>query len=529
MGIMKTKLNHRVTWVLTISIFILLFNCSIGSARIVNAAAFILQSPAQTETTVTLLWAQSADVYFYSYHVWFSFYVNGPFTEIYSTSTVGATSYGVGNLQSMTSYYFKIEDKGLFVDYYSNTIQVTTTSIPNLTKTGFDYSSVSLAWLDYNTQPYSALEPFVSYTLQISNVGSSGPWTTVSSITDPTQNNFRAMGLYATTYYFRLYDTVGPSGNTASSYSNVVSQSIPTPLNVTITATLLNMDIGQQDQFSASASNGISPYIYRWLMNGNPISGATSTTYLFNPASTGTYSFIAQAEDSQHIAWFDSNTISVQVNPPLYINISASAYSMNVTQQDQFSSVYGGGAPPYSFQWYSNGNPIAGATLSSYQFIPTTAGTYNIQGAITDSLNVTATSTSIQVVVHGPLTASISTSASSLNVGQLATLSTAASGGTPPYSYQWYLNDKPISGATTTTYVFNPSSAETYNIYVAIRDSANTTVNSNTITETVGGSSSPSSPFPFPWFPIVIGGVAGAIIVVGGAAWFLISRNRKKS
>lgn len=528
MGILSSKSpRYRIIRVFaSLSLFLLLFGGLVGSAHIANAAAFTLGSLAQTETTITLSWATSNDVYFYSYHVWFSTTVNGPYTEIYSTSNKGETQYGVNGLVGNTNYYFYIEDKGLFVDYNSNTVQATTTPNPNLSKTSFDYSSVSLAWVDYNTLPYTTLEPFVSYTLQISNTGSSGPWTTVTSITDSSQNNYRAMGLFATTYYFRLYDTVGPSGNTFSSYSNVISVAIPPPLIVNVNASLLKMDVGQQDQLSSSASGGIPPYNYQWYMNTNTISGATSTSYLFTPTNAGTYSFYAAAQDTLHI-WVDSSPISVQVNTAPFINISASTYALYVTQQDPFGSTYGGGMPPYSFQWYSNGNQIAGATSSSYQFTPTTAGTYSIQGAITDSLNVTATSTPIQVIVHAQLALNVSTSTYAFEVGQLAQLSASATGGSPAYgNYQWYLNGNPIAGATSSTYTFTPTAAGTYSIYATVKDNSNATAASNIVSISVTPKPSSSS---FPFWPIMIAAVAAIIIViVAVGASLLRSRNRNK-
>ena len=141
----------------SLSVFLLLFGFLVGSARIANAAGFTLTSIARTETTVTLSWSQSSDVWFYSYTLWFSTSVNGPYSSIWSTGDKGETSYGVSGLSSNTDYYFYVADSGLLVNYNSNTLQVTTASNPQLTVTDYDYSSASLAWIDYNT--YSSLEP----------------------------------------------------------------------------------------------------------------------------------------------------------------------------------------------------------------------------------------------------------------------------------------------------------------------------------------------------------------------------------
>lgn len=54
--------------------------------------------------------------------------------------------------------------------------------------------------------------------------------------------------------------------------------------------------------------------------------------------------------------------------------------------------------------------------------------------------------------------------------GQSITFTSTISGGHPPYTYQWYLNDAPISGATSTTWTFTPAAAGTYIVYLRVRD-----------------------------------------------------------
>jgi hypothetical protein len=45
------------------------------------------------------------------------------------------------------------------------------------------------------------------------------------------------------------------------------------------------------------------------------------------------------------------------------------------------------------------------------------------------------------------------------------------SGGTGPYSYQWYLNGIPVSGATSATWTFTPTTVSFYTVYVNVTDS----------------------------------------------------------
>lgn len=519
-----------LTVLASLSLFLLLFCSLLGSAHFAYAFNGNLTCPAETETTATLQWPQSGFMGFTGYNLFISYTgSNGPWTEITAahTTDVTKTSYGVTGLSSNTNYWFYVVEHGVLGQSgQSNTLQVTTASDPQLDPiTTYDYSSATLTWTDSNT--YSSLEPFVSYTLQMSSSSSSGPWSTVTSLTDSTQNSFRQMGLFHQQYWFQLYDTVGPSGNTQSSYSNVVEVTIPPPFELNINASLTKLDVSQQDQFSSSATGGLPPYSnYQWYLNGTPITGATSSSYLWTPNKAGTYNVYATAQDTLHIP-IDSNTIPIQVNSLPFINISTSTYALNVTQQAQLSSSYGGGASPYSFQWYLNGNPISGATSSSYLWTPTDAGTYSIYATVQDSYNVTASSTSVQVTVHAQLAINISTSTYALEVGQLAQLSATVTGGNAPYSnYQWYLNGNPIEGATSASYTFTPTDEGTYNIYATAQDNSNTTASSNSVSVSVTPKPSSSS---FPLVPIVIVALVIIIIAIIAGALVLRSRNRNRT
>ncbi|MGQ9461430.1 MAG: DUF4114 domain-containing protein, partial [Candidatus Bathyarchaeaceae archaeon] len=53
-----------------------------------------------------------------------------------------------------------------------------------------------------------------------------------------------------------------------------------------------------------------------------------------------------------------------------------------------------------------------------------------------------------------PLSVSISPTSVTMNLGQHATFDSTVSGGTPPYYYQWYLNNTAVSGANASSWTF---------------------------------------------------------------------------
>lgn len=83
---------------------------------------------------------------------------------------------------------------------------------------------------------------------------------------------------------------------------------------------------------------------------------------------------------------------------------------------------------------------------------------------------------------YNQLTVSISPSG---NIEALAIYFTATiDGGTLPYSFQWYVNNTIIEGATASHYTFNPSSTGTYLIYAIVTESLNSSATSNIVTVT---------------------------------------------
>ena len=110
------------------------------------------------------------------------------------------------------------------------------------------------------------------------------------------------------------------------------------------------------------------------------------------------------------------------------------------------------GSGTLSYQWFKNGDSIAGATSESLVLTNVSindSGGYDVR--ITSSNNTTARSNTATVVVYEPLTL-ISTPPSTFTIdaGQSFTL-TVAVAGSGPISYQWSKNGSLIPGETSST------------------------------------------------------------------------------
>lgn len=169
--------------------------------------------------------------------------------------------------------------------------------------------------------------------------------------------------------------------------------------------------------------------------------------------------------------------------PPPSVAISPTSATIHVGQSVNFVSTVSGGTPPYMYQWYLDGSPVSGVTSNSWTFTPSSTGTYTVYLKVTDVNNNTAQSQNASVIVTPappPLSVSISPLDTSIWLGSSVTFTSTVSGGTSPYSYQWYLGGSPVSGATSNSWTFKPSAVGVYYVYLRVTDAGNNTGQSET-------------------------------------------------
>lgn len=174
-----------------------------------------------------------------------------------------------------------------------------------------------------------------------------------------------------TTGYYYFYDmkfkSIGcPSPRTTVSITTTPSPSVSISPTGTITACL-----SEAKTLVATVSE--NTYI-QWLLNGNPIAGATKATL------TATKAGLYQAQVSNNSACTNTSaSITINYSSPLSPLVS---YSNGLLRSS------GGN----NLQWYLNGNAIPGATQANY--LPTESGRYTIKltdinGCLASSENFT--------------------------------------------------------------------------------------------------------------------------------------------
>ncbi len=193
---------------------------------------------------------------------------------------------------------------------------------------------------------------------------------------------------------------------------------------------------------------------YQWSTGGSPITGATGQTYTpTNPGTAGTYTY------SVHVDYGAGCVSDFDINLDLTTQYSASLSNETICQgatATQLSIGPFGGNP--SIQWFQNGQPISGATSTTYQ--PTTAGQYSV----TVGSGTCAANASMNLTVVANPSVSL-TNQTICDTDPIPTLNI----GTQPSgaAIVWSDASGPIAGETGTTY--QPSVAGQYTATVTVQ------------------------------------------------------------
>jgi len=219
---------------------------------------------------------------------------------------------------------------------------------------------------------------------------------------------------------------------------------------------------------------GNEPLAYQWVKDGVLMDGATSVSLvLANLDTTDSGSYTVAVTNSA--GRLESDPIVVSVIQPVAIVSQPAAATAAIGGKAVFAVVVTGSAP-VSYQWYFNGEPLAGQ-ISAELVIENVAalggGTYTVTA--TNASNSVDSDGAELTIQTPPIITGISGNQQAA-VGETVTL-WATAVGTPPMSYQWKLEGVVIPGGTGGSIeLTNMNSLDAGQYTVEISNSAGNTI-----------------------------------------------------
>ncbi|HXX86858.1 MAG TPA: hypothetical protein VEH86_00225, partial [Candidatus Acidoferrum sp.] len=183
----------------------------------------------------------------------------------------------------------------------------------------------SLTW-NWKTQYYLTVQTDPSGIATIAGTGWYDEMASVS-LTAPTVQN----------YTFTYWDVDGPSqGNGVNPITVMMTEAHTAtahysgtsglPLTVSISPAISTVPLSGSVTFNSYPNGGTSPYKYQWFLDSIAVPGATSSTWTFTPAATGTYFVYLQVTDAAN------NTASSTLARVMVPSTPIGGYSISFTQ-----------------------------------------------------------------------------------------------------------------------------------------------------------------------------------------------------
>jgi|GEM_PF-416546 len=265
---------------------------------------------------------------------------------------------------------------------------------------------------------------------------------------------------------------------------------------------------GSVNLTSSSASGN------QWLLNGNPIGGATNQLY----SATASGSYTVKVTGANTCTSPASSATVVTVNP---IPATPSITPGGPTTFCAGGSVVLTSSSASGNQWFLNGNAIGGATSQAYS--ATASGSYTVTVTTAGCTSAVSTATTVTVNPKPNVTITAPVNVITNSAGNNASVASAGAGAT----YVWGITGGTITaGSGTNSITFTAGGAGTLTLNVTVTTSAGCSdaksVNVNVVLPPVTVTSvTPGLGITAGGSPITINGsgfVTGATVVIGGAA-----------
>lgn len=232
------------------------------------------------------------------------------------------------------------------------------------------------------------------------------------------------------------------------------------------------------------------------VIDGLNFNGSTlPVSFMLDQASIHTFSYSSPlvVNSSAQYSWVYTSGLSALQADSITIASSGDVignYGEQITYNLTVTATSGGTTnPAIGSHTYLSGSTVQVTAIpdTNFQFDHWeldsanvgTANPYSVLMNLDHTLNaVFVPATTGPSVTISPMTASI-------HIGEPLPFTSIVTGGVAPFSYQWYLDGAPFSGATSNTWTWTPTHASTHTVYLKVTDSNGASAQSTPATITV--------------------------------------------
>lgn len=228
-----------------------------------------------------------------------------------------------------------------------------------------------------------------------------------------------------------------------------------------------------------SVTGGTTASLYKWYKDGNLIEGAAGSSYTVT--QTGTYSVepdfgrcagSMRSNEIQATLPGSANSMGIKIKGDATRDICT---GQTITLETEITNEQPGFT--FTYQWYKDNTPIAGATSATYQ--ATEAGTYKVRSVPGSNCPMTSTEVKLNTRTTTGLLTIEGGETQVKCTGQTLTFTTQLQGGITG-TYKWYKNGTEIAGASANTY----GATDVGSYYVTLTEAGGCVIKSNVVNVT---------------------------------------------
>ncbi len=330
--------------------------------------------------------------------------------------------------------------------------------------------------------------PGQKVTIKATATGGTGTYTYEIYGKKSTDSSWKKIGTGSTaaytpetagTYVIRVYVKDGKSKAAVKDLYLTAAESLTN--NTTVSK--LNFAVGESVTVKGAATGGTAPYTYEFYYKRSTVSTWTKFgkdgVGTFKPGSAGTFTIKTYVKDKTGKASVKEFTLTATA--ALTNNTTVSKLYFTVGETVTVKGAATGGTAPYTYEFYYKRSTVNNWTRfdknGSGTFKPGSAGTFTIKTYVKDSTGKASVKefTLTATAAATALTNNTTVTKTDFNVGEAITVKGAATGGTAPYTYEFYYKRSTVS--TWTKFgkdgvgAFQPGSAGTFTIKTYVKDS----------------------------------------------------------